>query len=395
MSQRIATILILGSICLAVPVRGESIQLNATIVVNVEEAKSWGTAYYTPPSLCLDCRFWGNHRIGGAFVSSSWNKSAVESYENGLSEPVQDAKCYRGLIEGWGSGGYYGNFESTLRCAPCVLGVETWPAGSGSISGAPNGMSSHECGTPITLTASPASGWEFVGWSGAIATTSSTITFTLDASKSMTANFEAIPPPPAGDDVLDGGDGTCNDPRLAGCGGSPILLDIAGQSYRLTSSSDGVLFDLRNEGLKRRIAWTRPGVENAFLALDRDGNGTIDSGAELFGNFTPLRSGQLAQHGFEALRELDENGDAIVDSSDFAWSLLVLWTDRNHDGFSTAGELTPISGSPVVALETNAGVIGRTDPWGNTFRYMAHAHFATGYGESRRAYYDVFLTSTP
>jgi hypothetical protein len=312
-----------------------------------------------------------------------------------MSEAVQDAKCYRGFIEGWGSAGYYGNFTSEQDCAPCVLAVEAWPNGSGSISGAPDGLSSHDCGTSITLTATPADGWAFAGWTGSIATQSSSVTFTLDASKSMTASFAETDPPPSGDDVPDGGDGSgCADPNMAGCGGSPILLDIAGESYRLTSAADGVLFDLRNDGVKRQVAWTRLGIENAFLALDRDGNGSIDSGAELFGNFTPLRSGELAQDGFEALRELDENRDSVVDASDASWSVLVLWTDRNHDGLSTPGELTPISESSVVALETDSRVIGRTDSWGNTFRYMSHARFATGQGEPRRPYYDVFLIST-
>ena len=65
----------------------------------------------------------------------------------------------------------------------------------------------------------------------------------------------------------------------------------------------------------------------------------------MFGNFTPLRSGERAAHGFEALSELDENRDGNVDADDAGWQNLLLWTDRNRDGLSTADELQPIAGS--------------------------------------------------
>lgn len=176
--------------------------------------------------------------------------------------------------------------------------------------------------------------------------------------------------------------------------GSPILIDLGAQSYRLTSASDGVLFDLRNEGVKRRVAWTEAGAENAFLAMDRNANGTIDSGAELFGDSTVLRSGQVANHGFEALAELDENGDGVVNASDSSWAILLLWTDRNHDGISAGNELARLSSSQILALETDFRTIGKKDRWGNLFRYGSHARFAAR-GRGQRPYYDVFLTWLP
>lgn len=174
--------------------------------------------------------------------------------------------------------------------------------------------------------------------------------------------------------------------------GSPIIIDLGDRAYQLTSAAEGVLFDLRNEGSMPQVAWTRLGSENAFLALDRNGNGRIDDGAELFGDYTLLRSGQRAQNGFDALQELDANGDGTVDGHDGAWQALVLWTDRNHDGVSSADELQPIAGSPVVGLETTYRHVGRKDQWRNEFRYMAHLRLQEGAsGQSRRAYYDVFL----
>ncbi|HYO78096.1 MAG TPA: hypothetical protein VE010_16675 [Thermoanaerobaculia bacterium] len=172
---------------------------------------------------------------------------------------------------------------------------------------------------------------------------------------------------------------------------SPIIIDIGGNGYSLTSVTAGVRFDIRNDGAPVQVAWTRLGVENAFLALDRNGNGRIDSGAELFGNYTPLRSGAVAANGYDALAELDASGDGAVDVSDSAWADLLLWTDRNHDGMSSPDELQAIGDSIVNRVDTTYRRVGRKDQWGNEFRYMSHIGLRTGSAEPRRTYYDVFL----
>ncbi|HEY0159167.1 MAG TPA: hypothetical protein VGF28_17910 [Thermoanaerobaculia bacterium] len=173
--------------------------------------------------------------------------------------------------------------------------------------------------------------------------------------------------------------------------GSPILLDLGHDSYRLTSVSHGVRFDLRNEGVAVTTAWTRANTEVAFLAFDRNGNGRIDSGAELFGNFTPLATGDVAANGYEALREFDDTQDGVVNAADAGWRLLLLWTDRDHDGSSSDAELRPIAESNVTALETGYLPVGRKDQWGNEFRYLSHFSLQGSAGDSRRAYYDVFF----
>jgi hypothetical protein len=174
-----------------------------------------------------------------------------------------------------------------------------------------------------------------------------------------------------------------------GCG-SPIVLD-AGGGYHLTALADGVAFDLRNEGVRRRVAWTIANLETAFLALDRNENGQIDNGAELFGNYTRLRSGVLAPNGFIALGELDDNADAIIDSRDEAWAMLLLWTDRNHDGDSTPDELQPIAQSEVVSLGSDYRAVGKRDQWGNLFRYASEFGVEKNGRRHRRPYYDVFF----
>ncbi|HEX6083095.1 MAG TPA: hypothetical protein VF266_01130 [Thermoanaerobaculia bacterium] len=186
---------------------------------------------------------------------------------------------------------------------------------------------------------------------------------------------DPTPEPPDGEGQVPGGH-------------TPIVIDVGGAGYRFTSVAQGVRFDVRNDGTPVQISWTRLGVENAFLALDRNGNGRIDSGAELFGDHTPLRSGGTASNGFVALAECDENHDGVVDSGDIAWEQLLLWTDRNHDGMSTGDELQPIATSAVSALETEYLAIGRRDQWGNAYRFSARLRTATGSGEK---YYDVIL----
>ncbi len=175
--------------------------------------------------------------------------------------------------------------------------------------------------------------------------------------------------------------------------GSPILLDLGHESYQLTSLTDGVLFDLRNEGHRISVAWTRANAEVAFLAVDRNGNGRIDNGAELFGNFTPLATGDIAANGYVALREFDDDRNDVVNAADAGWKLLLLWVDRDHNGLSSAGELTPIAESSVTALETEYLPVGRKDRQGNEFRYLSHFSLRGPQNDSRRAYYDVFFVA--
>ncbi len=180
---------------------------------------------------------------------------------------------------------------------------------------------------------------------------------------------------------------------LPNCNNSPILLDIGGTGYHLTSVTDGVLFDLRNEGRRIHVAWTRADKEIAFLALDRNGDGRIDNGSELFGNATPLRSGALAANGFVALAEFDDNQDLQIDSIDAAWAVLLLWTDRNHDGKSQPDELQPIADSDVMSLATDYRTIRRRDPWGNVFRYASKFLIEKHGVAHKRVCYDVLLSN--
>jgi hypothetical protein len=166
---------------------------------------------------------------------------------------------------------------------------------------------------------------------------------------------------------------------------TPIVLDVSDNGYDLTDFRGGVQFDLKGNGKRRQMSWTSAGSDDAFLALDRNGNGLIDNGVELFGNHTPQRA-TGPRNGFEALRELDGNGDGAIDGGDTVYPALLLWTDRNHNGESESTELTSLTESGIVSIALDYRESKRVDRHGNMFRLRSRVR-----GEGGPFAYDVYL----
>ncbi|WP_350440055.1 calcium-binding protein [Pseudomonas aeruginosa] len=128
----------------------------------------------------------------------------------------------------------------------------------------------------------------------------------------------------------------------------PLALDLDGDGLETVSSNSGITFDFDGDGLKTGTGWVAK--DDGFLVWDRNGNGTIDNGGELFGVDFVKSNGQKASDGFDALRDLDSNRDGIFDVKDEQFGELKIWQDLNQDGIAEANELKSLDGHNITAI---------------------------------------------
>ena len=147
----------------------------------------------------------------------------------------------------------------------------------------------------------------------------------------------------------------------------PLILDINSDGVQTIEQSAGVYFDLNAVGIKNLTQWISP--EDGFLVLDRNGNGTIDNGSELFGDSTPINAqGDTTTNGYGALAAFDVNSDGQIDQNDNVYNELEVWIDKNSDGVSQANELFSLTSLGVSSISLNYSI----DPL--TSNYMDSNH---------------------
>lgn len=175
-----------------------------------------------------------------------------------------------------------------------------------------------------------------------------------------------------------------------------MLVDLDRNQFHLAPLDEPVSFDIDADGVAETVTWTGAGTLDAFLCWDRDGDGRIANGMELFGNATALADGTIAPYGYIALAELDEpsqggNGDGLIDASDAIYDQLCVWADLDHDGETGATEIMGLAEAGVLSLEVEPRTYPRRDAAGNLMLYNAAAWLDHPSGPKRTATTDVFF----
>jgi hypothetical protein len=159
----------------------------------------------------------------------------------------------------------------------------------------------------------------------------------------------------------------------------PLVLDLDGDGKVSTvglNGYDSVLFDHDGDGVKTATGWV---AENdGLLVIDKNGNGVIDNGLELFGADYVKQDGTLAMNGFDALADLDANEDGVVDAEDAAFNQVKVWRDLNQDGISQANELFSLAELGIASIDLGATAVSESLANGNSITATASYTRADG-----------------
>ena len=139
-------------------------------------------------------------------------------------------------------------------------------------------------------------------------------------------------------------------------GADPILVDLNGDGIKTTTIQDGIYFDHGKDGFKESSAWVDE--NDGILVIDRNGNGVIDNGSEVFGDNYVKSDNSKATSGFDALRDLDSNNDGIISADDESFGLIKILKGN--------GELISLEEAGIVSIDLNNTSVGSVDENGNT-----------------------------
>jgi hypothetical protein len=131
---------------------------------------------------------------------------------------------------------------------------------------------------------------------------------------------------------------------------TPLALDLNGGGVNTLNIKQGVEFDIFASGQQVQTGWIDSG--DGLLVLDRNQDGVINDGSELFGSSTVLPSGQAASDGYSALQALDDNHDGMITSADSVFGDLRVWVDGNSDGVSQTAELKSLDALGITKIDS-------------------------------------------
>ena len=161
----------------------------------------------------------------------------------------------------------------------------------------------------------------------------------------------------------------------------PIILDLDGDGVETLAQESGRHFDHVGNGFAEQTGWV--GADDGLLIRDRQPGAAITSGSQLFGDFTLLSNGKTAAHGFEALADLDDNHDGVIDQADAAWAELAIWKDSNSDAYLDSGERLSLEQAGVRQLRLSYRHGDQVDGQGN--QHLQLGTYLTSQGEERAA----------
>jgi hypothetical protein len=144
-----------------------------------------------------------------------------------------------------------------------------------------------------------------------------------------------------------------------------------------------VYFDHDGNGFAQLTGWV--GANDGLLVWDRNGNGVIDNGGELFGDNTVLTNGLNAVNGFAALAEHDSNGDGVIDANDAIWSELRVWRDLSQDGITREGELVTLDELGITSISLTYTNSSYVDEHGNAHKQVGSFTWSDDIDAARKA----------
>ncbi len=347
-----------------------------------------------------------NSLIGGAGADSIWGNAGADTLEGGAGDDV--------LLGGSGNDVYVINpgdgddvivdsdGQGSIRIGTAVLsGTLTYDEASDSWD-AGNGATFRQQGSDMVLKLPMAAGGGDGGgvtFKDAVADPSAP-----QSGPVMGVSFEAKPEEDEDEDGNpdDGGwnntiPGAIYSPVLEGAaniyeqimgtsraplspGRDPLILDMDGDGLELLAmENSNVYFDLNSDGIQERSGWVGP--DDALLAYDRNGNGTIDNVSELFGNPTTP--------GFDELAGYDIPANGVIDSGDALFADLQLWHDLNSDGLTGSGELTSLSAAGITSLSLNSVEVDYLSEGNRVARSASYTKSDGTYGEVGEVYFTV------